>query len=63
MYITYLLQGISLQREISNSALVRIQIWIFAGILDPTCYERGAFTYAKFINLNVFDAALQLSFN
>ena len=36
------IQGISLPRVLSNSALVRIYILTFANIMDPTCsWDRG----------------------
>ena len=40
------IQGISLQSVLSNSALVRIYIWIFVNIGDPMCsWETPFFAY------------------
>ena len=53
--IMYHVQGISGQSVKSNSALVRIQIWIFANIRGPMCYwETPFFAYlTSFYWINV----------
>ena len=56
------IQGISQQRVISNSALVRTQILIFANILGPTC-SLVRHIYAYFISFYFFDVARPLWIN